>query len=647
MLLIEVNMFLNEVPYSKEGRTKLVLQTRYKNEKGKRCTKTIEVFGYTDELEKEYGSNYKEHFKKIVAERDAEEKKKNEERYIEVSLDKYANMAKDYDENGEVRYMKPLGHAYIAKLISVFKLDTFVDSRRKYLKCEYNLTNLMRLYIYRRILEPTSKLKDWENKKQYGDKMNFTISQMYAGLQQLAEWKDSMLIHLNKIMCEEFGRKSGYGFMDGTNVYYEIEDEDGFRMDGVSKENRKLPLTQLGVLIDSEGIPMSYDIYAGNTNDCLMLRPAMKRAREQFGLKHMIYVADKGFYDGKTIADCIINHDGYVISNSVRGTKISQKLRDEVIKEEGFNYFDEKGNKQETFDEATTCYKYKVINEPGLLNVEDEEGNKKKVKGCGKYIIVYWSSKYAIRAKADRQKAIEKAMEKSHTNSKSKIDNSYGSNKYLTTEVYDKDDKKVEDYKAKIKYDQGKIDNDEKLDGYYLIESNLAGIGWFDDKLPFKEGEECRWREDWGMLQLNKELTELGIVDIYSGLWKIEQSFRIMKSDLNLRPVYVSNKKSIEGHFLICFLSLFIVRMIEKFIGKKYTMNALLRALRLFGMNDIGCEVYAVTYYSQILTDLNLSLGLNFNQKLYERKDLKRCFGETRTRDLPEDTKKLCTTITG
>lgn len=640
-------MYINEMPIKKEGRSKLVLIQTQKGEDGKRHAKVIEEFGYTDDLEKQYGPDYKEHFKKIVQERDNEEKINNEGRYINVTLDKYANMAKEYDERGEVRYLKPLGQAYIAKVISVFKLDAFVDSRRKYLKCEYNLTNLMRLYIYRRILEPTSKFKDWENQKQYGDKMDFTLSQMYAGLQQLAEWKEPMLLHLNKMMCEEFGRKSGFGFMDGTNVYYEIEDEDGFRMEGVSKENRKLPLTQLGVLIDSEGIPMSYDIYAGNTNDCLMMRPAMKRIREQFKLKHMIYVADKGFYDGKTIADCIINHDGYVISNSVRGTKISEKLRKKVLDDNGFKCFDGDGNEQDKFDEATTVYKYKVINEPGLLNVEDENGKKKKVNGCGRYIIVYWSSKYAIRAKADRQKTLETAMERSHSNSTSKIDNNYGANKYLRTEVHDKEGNDVEEYSATVKYDQEKVDEDEKLDGYYLIETNLAGKGWFEDTLPFKEGEECRWREDWGMLQLNKELTELGIVDIYGGLWKIEESFRIMKSDLSIRPVFVSSKKSIEGHFLICFLSLFVVRMIEKFTGRKYTMNALLRALRLFGMNDIGYDVYSITYYSQILTDLNLSLGLNFNQRVYERKDLKRCFGETRTRELPEDTKKLCTTKTG
>ena len=149
------------------------------------------------------------------------------------------------------------------------------------------------------------------------------------------------------------------------------------------------------------------------------------------------------------------------------------------------------------------------------------------------------------------------------------------------------------------------------------------------------------------MLQLNKELTELGIIDIYSGLWKIEQSFRIMKSDLSLRPVFVSTRESIEGHFLICFLSLFIVRMIERFTQRRYTVNALLRALRLFGMNDIGHDVYSITYYSRILTDLNLRLGLGFDQRVYERKDLKRCFGETRKRDLPEATKRLCTTVAG
>ena len=635
-------MYVHAIPIKKENRSRLVLVQGYKGENGKRCTKVVEDFGYTDELEKEYGKTYLDHFRKIAEERTQEEK--NKERYVTVTLDKWENMARDYDESKAVMYQKPLGYAYISKIISVLTLDKFVDNRRKNLDIEYNLTNLLRLYIYKRILDPGSKLNDWQNRKQYGKNMEFALNQMYSGLQQLGKWKEPMLEMLNTKIKEKFGRKNGFAFMDGTNVYYEIEDEDGFRMYGMCKEERSLPITQIGLLIDSNGIPMSYDLYAGNTNDCTMLRPAMERARKEFDLRNMIYVADKGFYDGKTMSDCIIHHDGYVISNSIRGTKIDAKLRAKVLDRSGYSCFDKNGKKQEKYVDGETIYMYKTINDPGALNVVDENGKKKKVKGTGRYVIAYWSLNYSLRAKRDRQKTLEKAMEKSHTNSKSKIDNNYGSNGYLKTEVYDKDGKKVEDYKAKVKYDQTKVDEEESMDGFYLIETNLAGKGWFDDDRPFEEGEDSRWREDWGMLQLNRELTALDIVDIYGELWKIEDSFRVLKSDLNMRPVYVFNRDSLEGHFLICFLSLLVLRLIQRQTGYRHTMNALLDALRSFGVNKTCEGVYSATYYSQVITDLNLSMGLHFNQRHYSDGDFKKLFGETRTTELPEA--EICTTNT-
>ncbi len=634
-------MYVHAMPVGKENRSKLVLLQSYKGEDGKKKTRQVEDFGYTDDLEKKFGENYLEHFKKIAEEKTAEEKDK--ERFISVKLDKYENMAKEYDERDEVMYYKPLGYAYISKIISVLTLDKFVDNRRKNLNIEYNLTNLMRLYIYKRILDPGSKLDDWNNRKQYGNNMEFALNQMYSGLQQLGKWKEPMLEMLNTKMKEKFGRKNGFAFMDGTNVYYEIEDEDGFRMYGKCKEERSLPITQIGLLLDSNAIPMSYDIYPGNTNDCTMLRPAMDRVRTKFGLKNMIYVADKGFYDGKSFADCIMNHNGYVVSNSVRGTKIDAKLRKKVLDRTGYHCFDENGNEQDKYVEGETIYMYKTINDPGALNVEDENGKKKKVEGTGRYVIAYWSLYYSLRAKRDRQKSIEKAMEKSHTNSKSKIDNNYGSNGYLKTEVYDKDGKEVEDYTAKVKYDQMRVDEEESMDGFYLIETNLAGKGWFDDDKPFNEGEDSRWREDWGMLQLNRELKTMDIVDIYGQLWKIEDSFRVLKSNLNIRPVYVYTEESLEGHFLICFLSLLILRLIQRQTGYRHTMNALIDNLRNFGANKTCEGVYSATYYSKVMTDLNQSMNLHFNQRHYSDGDLKKLFGETRTQDLP-DAVETCTT---
>lgn len=619
-------MFVNSIPYGKEKRKMVVLQTRYVDSDGKTRTKTVEKLGYLDELEKIYPDPIK-HFKQVAIERTKEENEKKKDNIINLILQKDGIMP--FDGNGKYDSRLKLGNAPIAWVINQLELDKLVKGKKQYTNIDYNLTNLLRLFLYERILSPSSKKRDWENRKCYYEKMDFKISQIYTGLQQLGKWKDDILESLNKKMCSLYGRKQGFGFFDGTNVYYEIENEDGYRMRGVSKENRPLPLTQLGVLLDSEGFPISYDVYSGNTNDTLMLKPAMERARSKYGLRNMIYVADKGFYSGDTIADAIVNHDGYVISNSVRGNKIDEELRKTVLDRSDYTFIGSDGKTQDSFS-SDTIFMYKVINLPGKLNVKSKDGSKKVVKGAGRYIISFWSRKYSERAKIDRMATVEKAAVKSMTNSKSKVDNTYGSNAFLKTAIKDKEGNLVEDYKAQVLFNQEALDKVEELDGFYLIETNLAGKGWFGDERPFKEGEDARWREDWGMLQLNRTLEPLDIVEIYRGLWKIEDSFKIMKSFLEMRPVYVSSKESIEGHFLICFLSLLIVRILERRTDNAFTTEEIITSLRKSEIAEINTGTYINLYYDRVLQSLAKSMDLPLNQKAFTQKDLRNLYALTR-----------------
>ena len=381
-------------------------------------------------------------------------------------------------------------------------------------------------------------------------------------------------------------------------------------------------------MLDSNGFPMSYDVWAGNTNDCIMLPPAVKRAREKFDMKHMIYVADKGFYSGDTIADIIINHDGYVISNSVRGKKIDGEIKKKVLDRSNYTYIDAAGKEQEGFNESTQ-FMYKTIETISNRNVTDIKGDKKKVK-VGKQLIAFWSRKYDERAKMDRMETLEKALLKSHTSSKSKIDNTYGSNRFLSTEIKDGEGNVIENYNATVKFNQNAVDDVEELDGFYIIESNLAGIGWYDDTQPFEEGQTCRWREDWGMLQLNRKLTALDIIGIYRGLWKIEDSFRTMKSFLKMRPVFVWSRKSLEGHFLICFLSLLIMRILEFETGNEFTTRHLTESLRKAFLAEISPGVYMTLYYDVVLMNLSRKMNLDANQMVYTQKDLQKLFARTR-----------------
>ena len=400
-------MHLNIIPEKKTGRKLMVYVETFKGEDHKQHQRTVEKIGYVDEFLDKYPDPVA-HFREEARKKTEGLGEKAKNGIVNLSIQKDGIMR--FDGNGEYDIRIHYGDAFIAWVIHRLRLDRFVDNRRKYLDLNYNLTNLMRLFIYERILSPSSKLTNWKNRGSYYEKMDFTQAQIYSGLQQIGEYKEDMLVHLDKVMKELYGRQAGYGYFDGTNVYYEIEDEDGFREKGCSKENRPLPITQLGVLLDSNGFPMSYDVWPGNTNDCIMLPPAVKRARERFGMKHMVYVADKGFYSGDTIANIMINHDGYVISNSVRGKKIDEETRKKVLDRSDYICLDAAGKEQDAFNESTQ-FMYKTIDMVGNCNVTEINGDRRLLdKQITDNIRAFGHSMNTI-AHADSSKELKEAIE--------------------------------------------------------------------------------------------------------------------------------------------------------------------------------------------------------------------------------------------
>lgn len=620
-------MYLNRIPDKRNKRTLLVFQEKYRGKDGKPHSRTVGKIGFLEDLKDKYDDPVA-HFREEARRRTAERKAAGNVMSVEIRKDGLM----PFDEAGEYDVRLRTGNAPIAKVIHDLGLDGFVDSRRHRLKCRYNLTNLLRLFVYQRMLDPGSKIRDWRSRGKYYEKMGFTESQIYSGLQILAGWKDDMLGHLNRVMAERYGRNFGYGYFDGTNIYYEIEDEDGFRNYGCSKENRRLPIVQMGLLLDSNGFPMSYDIYKGNTSDSQMLIPTMDKVKEKFGFDHMIYVADSGFNTGDNTAGMITGHNGFVMSRSIRGTNVTREFREKAVAPEGFVCFNAGGGPAGPGEDPV--FKYKIIDRVGNLNVTSEvDGRKHAVRNMGRFCIVFWSRKYAERAKMDRMAAVEKAVLKSHSGSKDKVDNRHGANKYLKTEICTSRGEVLEDYDAFVRFDQQALDEDERLDGYYIIETNLAGKGWFGDDLPFAEGETSRWRKDWGMLQLARDLGPMDIIDIYRGLWQIEDSFRVLKSFLSLRPAYVSTRTSIEGHFLICFITLLILRILEKEAGKEFPAEKVIESLRKAEIAEVAEGKYVNLYYDKVLQRLCESLKLNLNQKAYSQIDLKMLFAQTRKDD--------------
>jgi transposase len=311
-----------------------------------------------------------------------------------------------------------------------------------------------------------------------------------------------------------------YAFFDVTNYFFEIDfpDESGLRKRGVSKEHRVDPIVGMGLFMDSNGLPVSMSIFPGNTSESLTLSPIMTDIKQSYGLGRLIVVADKGLNSSKNIDEIVNNGDGYVVSQVLRGNK-GQRYHAKLFDEDGY-----------VFSRDGT-YKYKLYEEE--YTAINKKGKKEKRK---RKVLIYWDENDAKRAKRKREdklKRAERAVENGVYGLKK------GADEYVKEDIVDKHTgETIENTKKVRSVDLKKAEKDAMYDGYFCIITS-----------------EC-------------EYGEREIRGAYKGLWRIEQSFRMLKSDLYARPVFVWTTKHIRAHFLICFVSLLIVRVIQHKMGK-------------------------------------------------------------------------------
>lgn len=625
-------MFVQTAPPTKDGRVLMYYAFSYR-ENGKSKQDTIERIGYIDEFTHLYDDPIA-HFKKVALQLTIEAKNKNKP--ISIELD--PNALLPFDENtGNYDCVKNIGYAAISSVFHALGIHKFFDDRRKYLDISYNLTAVVKLLVYERNLAPGSKRAAWKGKGKYFDKMDFDLNAIYRSLSILPKYRDALLKHLHKKMVDLYHRDSTLLFYDVTNFYFEIDNEDSFRKKGPSKEHRKTPIVQMGLFMDDQGFPVTYDLFPGNTHDSQTFTPLSKQVRELMDVEHMIFVGDKGMMCGTNVSDVITHHNGYIFSKSVRGgTKL---LKDTVRDPSGYLKFDERGVLIPEGDSQTpVSFMYKVLDEVKDTYVTNEEGRRVKVKGVGHYQIVYWSAKYAARAKLDRQEVVEKALATSHSKSKEVIDNNHGSNRYKKTQVFDKETKEqLEAYDAKVVFDFKKLEEDESLDGYYIIETNVTGLRSYVDTRGHETGEiendfgkKSRWLAKEGRLQLNRIVEPLDIVEMYRGLWKIEQTFRVAKNELDTRPVYVAREDRINAHFLTCFLSLLIVRILEHELNHEFSTEEIITSMRKANVVELNSTTFKTLFYNKVLWRLRETKDLDFGRNVYTRAEIKKMLAKTK-----------------
>ena len=585
----------------------------YRDETGKIKHKTIKKIGYLDELEKQF-DNPIEYFKNIAKEKNS----------IEITEYTIKNLnTKTIDENVN---SKNLGYIVLKKIYKELQIDNFLSNEQKKLKMQYDLNKIFELLIFSRILFPGSKNETFNNKDVFFEKFDFSLKDLYRSLDYFNDFKDDILKLIWDNTKDKYNRDTSISYYDTTNYYFEISynDEDlidengtilekGYRKKGPSKEHRKTPIISMGLLMDKIGIPLSYDLFPGNESEKLQMRPALNSTKAKYGIERTIIVADRGqntsdnlvFIAGKNDDDHT-NHDGYVYGQSIIGADMEFKTW--AISQDGFinDYvYDEDGN--------LVTYKERIEDENGKLlryeekpvifkhksrvyakKVKIKKDNKRKVNyTVYQKQMIYYSKQYADRQKHERENAIKKAKDLIENPGKYTQATSYGCTKYINNIRFDEETGEIpKGLELSLKLD--KIKEEEKFDGYYSIVTS------------------------------EKDLSDKEIRDIYKGLWKIEESFKITKSNLETRPVYVWTKEHIEAHFLTCFISLVIIRLLEYKTNRKYSTRKMIDSLKKFNSTNIEHDIYLQNFSNGIIKDFEKIFDINLSRKYLTLSEIKK-----------------------
>lgn len=568
---------------SSNGRIYLSIADSYYDKQRKSSrSKTIESLGYLDELEKQYDDPI-EHFSKRVDQ--LKEEKKASQAPINFTFFDSDRLCTGDD------FRKNFGYAALSKIYHELGINTFLTNRQRHSKEEYDANTIVKMLVYSRLIAPASKKSSFDNREMFFEKSDYSLDDVYRCLSFLNKHKENLQIWMNDKIKEIYGRDTSLIYYDVTNYYFESDEQDDFKRKGVSKEHRPNPIVQMGLFMDNNGLPITYELFSGNTNDCLTYRPNFGRIKKEFDLGRVISVADKGMTTGDNIWYTINTptKDGYVFSMSVRGADKDMKAY--VLNEEGYEWLG-------------TEYKRKSRKCPRTIQVTSQAGKKLK-KTVDEKQVVFWSEKYDKRAKADRAAAIAKAQDLAKNPGSYTRATSYGAAKYVKKVDYDKDTGEILMASSILELNEEKLREEEALDGYYILLTS----------------------------EMNR--SDDDIIDIYRGLWRIEESFKVTKSELESRPVYVWTRDHIEAHFLTCFVALTIARILEMKLKQKYSVGKLLETLSKAQCTLVQQNYYLFDYYDDVLKDIGTVMDIDFAKRIRTLGEIKKVLADTKKSKFP------------
>ena len=431
---------------------------------------------------------------------------------------------------------KRLAPCILDPAFAALGLDELFASIKHSSKIQYDLQGIVRLLTYGRLLEPASKMATMRQNATYYRPLvkSSNDDNVYDALDLIYENKKQIIQRMNTCITRGIGRSTSTVFYDVTNFFFEVEhpDEDeldeegnvierGLRKMGVSKENRKQPIVQMGLFLDDNGIPISIEMFPGNTLDHLTFRTAMKNTVDNLDLDRFILIADRGMYNGTNMCHVLDQGDGYIVSKSLK--KSTKKEREWVLDQDGY-----------TIVSPDFRYKSRIV----TRTVTAEDGTKRKLQ---EKVVIYWSRAFYAREKHENQSFLD-FVEKLKANPagfRVSAAQSRSLRKYMKKEMIHKETGEIVDSKKLLSMiDDDKLTEFNELMGYYQIVSSEL------------------------------DMDDLEIIDKYHGLTRIEDQFREMKGTLETRPIWVNTPEHIQAHLVICFMALTMMRVIQHKIKK-------------------------------------------------------------------------------
>lgn len=591
-----MSLFIKKYKYP-NGKTYCSIVDGYRID-GKVKQRVVKKYGYLENLKSLYDDPIKFLNDELVR------LKKEFESKVTATFDK-----KEYNtfENDTFN----IGYAYLKSIFQELNISNVLKNKQYNTNIEYSLSKACELLTYSRILNPGSIKYSYEHKNEFFEPFDLSLDDLYRSLKLLLECKEEIFKTIWENTKDTYNRDASTSYYDCTNYYFEIEYDDkdivndngetvkkGLRKRGPEKNHRPDPIVEMGLLLDKQGFPISYNLFSGNTSEKETLVPELQNIKRRHNIDKVIVVADRGL----NCSDNMIktagldldkpNRDGYIYGQSIRGANdefkkwvLSDGYKiDTIVNDDG--------------EEIVFKHKSRVYPKKMYITRDDKgltkSGNKKKQAiTVDQKQMVYYSQKYADKQKRDRQMVIEKAKDLIKNPSAYTKATSYGAAGYVNNIKFDKETGVViED--STLSLNEDKINEEAKYDGYYSIVTS------------------------------EENLSDLELRNIYKGLAKIEETFKITKSEFNARPINVRLEDHIDAHFLICFISLVIIRILQNKVNEKYTIKSLLEKMKNFKCTHETGNLYKFIGYKSEIQYLNQKLNINLDMKYNTREEIKK-----------------------